>query len=483
MTYTYYDDLNNYKLNSIHDIYKIHNPENVKILNLSYSNVYCLSLNILYKLINLNTLIINNTEIFYIDKDNFKYNTQLEIIYLNDNKLKSINKDCFINLTQLKELNLSRNSIKNLDVDTFKYNTQLEELYLDSNEINNIDSNTFNNLLQLKVLSLSFNKLTNLDNDIFKYNIHLNKLSLSHNNIDSFNNDIIKYNTQLKYLNFNNNKIVYLNKDIFNNLTRLQILHLTNNRLTYLDNDIFKYNIRLNELGLAYNNLRTIPTSILLCRKLYFIDYCFNEIEYIPPHIQNFLNRLRQQSHKLQVYNDSQNVHNHQIQECIKTSLENILNIPKIINKELLIDNLVKSEIIGDTSIQLLLEYCQDKSIHSILNINFEEALLHVLEYINIECSEHKEEIYKILGEEILDGRCKCFTGRISRLINCLNGFTPLVEVKIPENMELSNIIIMIKNNYNGDSVDELKEIARKELLERGYENELINEYVEYIEI
>jgi hypothetical protein len=148
-----------------------------------------------------------------------------------------------------------------------------------------------------------------------------------------------------------------------------------------------------------------------------------------------------------------------------------------------LLDEIINSEVIRDISIRLLLEYCNDNYIHSILNINFEEALLHVLEYINLECSENKDEIYKILADEIVESECKCFTGRISRLINCLNGFTSLVEIKIPENMELSNIIVIVKNNYSGDSVDELKELVRKELLERGYSQEIIGEYVEYIEL
>jgi hypothetical protein len=64
------------------------------------------------------------------------------------------------------------------------------------------------------------------------------------------------------------------------------------------------------------------------------IYYSNNEINYIPPNIQRFLNNLTQQSNNLQIYNDTQNVHNHHIQECIKTSLENILNYPKTINKD-----------------------------------------------------------------------------------------------------------------------------------------------------
>jgi Leucine-rich repeat (LRR) protein len=387
------------------------------------------------------------------------------------------------NPENVRYLFLSYYKLTSLDSNIFKNLVNVQYLDLSCSKLTSLDSNIFKNLTQLTKLSLNNNNLTNLDDTIFKYNTHLEQLTLSQNNFKKLHKNIFKYNTQLHILGITNNKLTNLDKDIFKYNTQLEYLYLYNNKITTLDNDIFKYNTELKTLHLSDNNLITISSSIMLCRNLKNIYYDNNEIEYTPPHIQNFLNRIKQQSHKLQVYNDSQNVHNHQIQECIKTSLENILNIPKTINKEQLLDDIINNKYMNETSIQLLLEYCNDNSIHSILNINFEEALLHVLEYINLECTEHKIEIYKILADEIVESECKCFTGRISRLINCLNGFTPLVEVKIPENMELSNIIVMIKNNYNGDNVDELKEITRKELLERGYDNELITEYVEFVEL
>jgi hypothetical protein len=134
-------------------------------------------------------------------------------------------------------------------------------------------------------------------------------------------------------------------------------------------------------------------------------------------------------------------------------------------------------------SIQLLLEYCHDDSVHSVLNITFEETLFHILEYINLELKANSDNILKILETDILDSECKCFTGRISRLINCLNGFTPLVKVEIPDNIAISNIIVMIKQSYKGDDVKELKAITKKELLDRGYDDDKINEYIEYVDI
>jgi Leucine-rich repeat (LRR) protein len=331
-------------------------------------------------------------------------------------------------------------------------------LYLYNNKLTYLDKDIFNNLINLQELFLYNNNLTHLDKDIFKNLTNLKLLNLSYNNISSLDKDIFKYLTNLKVLLLHNNHLTILNNNIFNNLTNFQYLKLSNNKLT------------------------SLPSSITNCRNLINIYYYNNEINYIPPNIHRFLNNLKQTSKKLQIYNDSQNVHNHHIQECIKTSLENILNYPKTINKSSLINELLNSKM-NDRSLRLLLEYCNDNSVHSVLNITFEEALLHVLEYINLELKDNRNDILNILETEILDSECKCFTGRISRLINCLNGYTPLVKVEIPDNMAISNIIVMVKKSYKDDNVDELKELVKTELLERGYALNTITEYIEYIDI
>jgi Leucine-rich repeat (LRR) protein len=435
MYYTTFDSDDEIELNSINDIYNIQNPENVKEL------------------------------------------------YLCWNKLTHPDKDLFSGLTQLQYLRLLGNNLTHLDKDTFKYNTQLQELYLEDNKLTHLDKDLFKYNTQLQQLNLSCNdELTYLDKDIFQYNTLLQALDLSYNNLTLLDKDIFTNLTQLQQLNLSVNNLINLDKDIFKYNTELQILNLSVNNFTYLNKDIFKYNTKLLDLNLSENNLTQLPSSITRCTNLTFFVYYNNEIDYIPPHIQRFLNNLGQYTNDLQIYNDGQNVHNHSIQESIKNSLENILNVPKTIHKDSLIQDLLESNM-NEKSIQLLLEYCQDNSVHSVLNITFEETLFHILEYINLELNQHKDEIYSILETEILDSECKCFTGRISRLINCLNGFTSLVEIKIPDNMEISNIIVMIKQNYKGNDENELKELIKTELTEREYPNDKIEEYIEYVEL
>jgi len=51
-------------------------------------------------------------------------------------------------------------------------------------------------------------------------------------------------------------------------------------------------------------------------------------------------------------------------------------------------------------------------------------------------------EIFKILNQEILDTNCRCFTGRMNHVINCLNGFSPLVVINIKDGEQIGNIIL-----------------------------------------
>ena len=82
------------------------------------------------------------------------------------------------------------------------------------------------------------------------------------------------------------------------------------------------------------------------------------------------------------------------------------------------------------------------------------------------------------------DSECKCFTGRISRLVNCLNGFTDLVNIYISDNQQIGNIIIIIKekleleNNY---SIEKHKELVIQELKEREFKDEIIEEWIQFI--
>ena len=74
-------------------------------------------------------------------------------------------------------------------------------------------------------------------------------------------------------------------------------------------------------------------------------------------------------------------------------------------------------------------------------------------------------------------------TGRLSRLVNCLAGYDDLVVVQIGDNEQIGTIIELIRTRLGENyRIEEHKRISILELTERGYSQEVILEWVGYIE-
>jgi hypothetical protein len=90
------------------------------------------------------------------------------------------------------------------------------------------------------------------------------------------------------------------------------------------------------------------------------------------------------------------------------------------------------------------------------------------------------------------DAECKCFTGRMSRLVNCLNGFDDRIKIHISDNEQIGNIIAIERNRLalsdsdmginEAELVSLLKTNVALALKERAYSDAVIQEWVEYIE-
>jgi hypothetical protein len=229
---------------------------------------------------------------------------------------------------------------------------------------------------------------------------------------------------------------------------------------------------------LHHNKLKKLPIEIVNIRNVE-VYYHNNPIEYIPPQVIRYLERNKTTQ---KIYNDSQSVHNHSIQEGIKKSINYIMSIKPIYNLENINDIIINNTFIDNKTKTILFEYISSKDVHSVLNVTFAELLINVLSFID----QHKAkvEIYKVLEQEMNDTICKCFTGRISRLINCLNGFDDHIVIHISNNEQIGNIIILIKDKLileNKYTVELHKEIVMKELYDRGYEKDIIDEWIKYI--
>jgi len=325
-------------------------------------------------------------------------------------------------LTQLHTFNCCRNQITEIPKE-ISYLTQLQEFWCYCNQIKEIPKEIMH-LTQLTLFACGTNQIKEIPKEI-------------------------SYLTQLHEFYCFNNQIKEIPKEI-SYLTQLQIFCCSNNQM------------------------KEIPIEIINCRYLTNFYFDGNEINYIQPQIRRWINRLK---HGQQIYIDTQSVHNHSIQEGVSNSINYITSIKPSIQIEQLKELIINNQYLNEHVKRLLFEYIDNEEVHSILNITFEELLLSVYDFI--EKNENKEELFKIMNDEITEANCKCFTGRISRLINVLNGYDEHIEIHIADNEQIGNIIILIKKDL-GENYDEneFKRRVREELTMRNYSEDVINEWL-----
>ena len=280
-------------------------------------------------------------------------------------------------------------------------------------------------------------------------------------------------------LNLYNNQLTFLPVEI-RQLVSLQNLNLSTNKLTFLPAEIGQL-VNLQILVLFNNQLASLPSSLGQCHQLQYLVCSDNPIEYVPPNVFRLIAR---QKRAQGVYTDRQSVHNSGIQTSVKDSIMRLLSIKPSHNFEAVTALVLSDQTLTQFTKESLVEYCKDESVHTILNLTFSDLLTAV--WNRIVANENAVEIKAVLNTEMMDAECKCFTGRISRLVNCLNGFDSSITITINDNEQIGNIILLIKEkleaSIEGYSAAKHRELVRAELEERGYATVVIEEWLEYIE-
>jgi Leucine-rich repeat (LRR) protein len=304
-------------------------------------------------------------------------------------------------------------------------------------------------LTQLTELDLYSNLIKEIPNEI-QFLIQLTKLDLGYNLIKEIPNEI-QFLIQLTHLNLNTNQIKEIPKEI-------------------------QFLPQMTNLFLQNNHIIELPLEIINLRNLIDFYYYNNPIEnLLNPIINRFINRIKNKQ-IYNIHNDTQNVHSSSIQQSIKDSIFNLLKQLKEPYKYYYLDDLILTQ---QTKEQLI-EYSNCTNIHTQLECTFEELLNAIFYEINSFDLEKQISAKKRINEEMLDGLCMCFTGRISRLVNSLSGLSEKVSIKISENEEISNIIILANKKYK--KIEEIKDYVKKEMQERLYDKSLIEEWLSYIE-
>ena len=414
---------------------EVYELEQLKEFNCSNTNLSHLTYNI-EKLKNLKKFDCSNNNLEQFPKEIEKL-INLEEFHCSGNKLKKID---FINkFTKLKTLSYSG------ECEDIEKLTNLENLKCE--KIKNLDNlKTFENLKNLKSFVYNFNNLKTLSG--IENLKNLTKLDCSNNEIVSLNG--IQNLVNLKELDCSRNRIMSLNQ--LQNLNNLMNINCSNNQITEIPTFIIKAGLKFKYEG--------------------------NIIENIHPLVTRFLNQnIDIIKH---VYSDSQSAHNHNIQESVKTSLINLFKDKAVMDVNSVLNRIHKENF---SSYSLIQEFCKDETVHSTLLFKFRELL--VLVWQRIESNANKIDIKRILNDEM--GSCKniCFTGKISRLINTLNGFYDDIKINIGSSEQIGNIILITKEKLEKEcnyGIELHKEIVFKELKERDYDTETIEVWLSQIE-
>jgi len=419
---------------------------------------------------NLHSLYCWNNELTQLPENmNFP---NLQILHCSDNQLTHLPEN--MNLPNLHSLYCLNNQLTQLPENMNFPN--LQELDCSDNQLTQLPENmNFPNLHSLYCLN---NQLTQLPENMNFPNLH--SLYCSNNELTQLPENMNFPNLHLLYCS--NNKLTQLPENM--NFTNLKVLYCSNNQLTQLSENMNFPNLQA--LYCSNNQLTSLPLCILNFRHLQKINYVNNEIE-LSPQIARFIHRLQNKNmNSLSVYNDTQNIHNANIQVSVKDSINNITtrtDLQKFNHEKLIIFILQDNTLLNKDQ---LIEYSNDVNVHSLLLLTFAEVLWYTLQTIIKDFDiDTQQEIKNILNQEMSDAECKCFTGRINRVINCLNGFSPLVSIQISENEQIGNIIVIIKEKLeltNSYMIETHKELVIKELQERGYTKDIINKWIGFIE-
>jgi hypothetical protein len=345
-----------------------------------------------------------------------------------------------------------------------EYDDNVEKIDLSDSKIFQIKNlDRFDNLQKLDLSDNWITKIECLDRLT-----NLQKLDLSGNWITKI--ECLDRLTNLQKLDLSDNVIKRIEN--LDRLTNLQELDLSENQISRIE--CLDHLTNLQKLLLYGNPIDDVPMSIMMLRNLTTL----NTDLMINPIISRFLTKNQIRSDRT-IYQDGQNVHDTEINRSITDSLYRLMEQKTVLSEEMVMQEIIGDHILTEPVKQTIVEYTRVPDIHSQLNVTFLEALRYVWSVIR----QHKEtvEIKRVMDQEMKDSICRCFNGRLSKLVNCLNGFDDRVMVKISDQQELANLIIGIRQKTERFE-EQQQQMVQKEMSDRGYGEQTIREWLGYLE-
>jgi hypothetical protein len=252
---------------------------------------------------------------------------------------------------------------------------------------------------------------------------------------------------------------------------------------------------KLRILCVDKNELKSLPLSLKNLENVECFHYEPNPIESIPPEIDPWIYEMdnitisrKFEKDKIRIYNkDEDNMDNMSISNSMNKSIcaimktdtkgQSLKKTIKEINNDVILTDDTKEIIIDRAMISIIIDRVMIKNPKR--KIAFGKLLNKVWWIIKNHSSG--EEIKRILNYDANSLIC-CDTGKNYILVNVLNGFDDRVQMKISNMEAIGNIIILTRNKIVNYSVNAHRELFMKEMEEREYDRQIIEEWMKYIE-
>lgn len=336
-------------------------------------------------------------------------------------------------MPQLRELKLARTKVTNLNVIL----PQLERVdlcHVDEQASNNSAMRFGDNVSAIFVFNCNIFRNNNAD---FSNCLRLEVIDIFGCDLTTF--PLLPSNGRLYFLNLSRNNI----QEIPCFPASLRKIILTNN----LIKKIPEVPVELKYLEISHNPMRQLPSNILLCHELSNINFYNTELELTTLEMRFIENvrlrnqRLRGQDTRENAYGDQQIVHNSSIQKSLLVSCNNLFRdtFPAVAfttTGNEMIDNILKSDF-------------RNLDRHSVLEKTFKDIFDKVWNRIQaVEDEEKKGELVQRLIEEVGEGAGKCFTGKVTRIVNALVGFFSDIQLQVSDAEQIvAKIQASIKRN------------------------------------
>ena len=243
-----------------------------------------------------NYLQLQRNNLTVIRRDDFRYMQHLERLILDENQIYRIEKFAFHGTVRLQELWLNKNQLKRIPT---RLPNSVQTLLLESNQISEIETWTFDSNNKIKQISLMDNTVTYIDWNALHPLKKLDELDLSNNKLKMLTTNLFLGLKSLKVLNLAKNPIEYFYPHCFQGLIGLKTLNLAYIRLdhaliadnSFIDlNSLKKLTIDSSQ-GIA-NSVFNSKTLLNHLKSVSDLSMQSTELVTIPPYFLSYFPKL-----------------------------------------------------------------------------------------------------------------------------------------------------------------------------------------------